>query len=264
MDDSMKYMGKVFLLVSLLALVACKSLFGGHDEEDNPYQSMTAEQLYTASRSDLDKKEYSAAIKHLEALDTMYPFNDQAELAQRLLIYAYYEKEDYPSSAATADRFIHLYPRSHHVDYAYYMKGMADFNQPRGALMTMIPMDQSKRDPGSQVQAYSDFATLVQKFPQSRYKPNALQRMIYLRNMFAQRELNMAKYYYSRKMYVAAVERAGFLIKTYPQASCVRQALEVIYFGNKHLDLPSAADDALQVYRATYHAMPKRVQVLDE
>ena len=50
------------------------------------------------------------------------------------LIYAYYKKKDFPSAAATAERFIHLYPRAKYVDYAYYMKALANFQQTRGAL----------------------------------------------------------------------------------------------------------------------------------
>jgi len=243
----------------LLSLAGCKHWWGGDDEESNPYEGMTAKQLYTDSSKLLSKKEYSAAIKRLEALDTMYPFNDYAEQAELDLIYAYYKKEDYPSTAASAERYIHLYPRAKHVDYAYYMKGLANFQQVRGALANVIPMDESWRDPGTQSQAYSDFATLVQKFPDSKYKANSLQRMIFLRNMFAQRELNTATYYYEHKMYVAAVERAGYLVKTYPDAPSAQSALSMLYYANKAMGLKNASDDALRVYQATYHGMPKAV-----
>lgn len=244
----------------LIGLTACKHWWGGADDDDNnPFQGIPAKQLYSDAKQAMAKKEYSSAIKRLEALDTMYPFNDYAEQAEIDLIYAYYKKEDYPSTAATAERFIHLYPRAKNVDYAYYMKGLANFNQPRGALANMFPMDDSWRDPGTQAQAYSDFATLIQKFPTSRYKPNALQRMIYLRNMYAQRELNAAVYYYERKKYVAAEERASYLIKTYPQAPSAQSALAVMYYSNRALGLNQAAADALKVYRATYHADPKDI-----
>ncbi len=253
-------MKKISILVlagMLLSLTACKHWWGGKDDDDNPYQGVSARQLYADAKKDMGKKEYTSAIKRLEALDTMYPFNDYAEQAQIDLIYAYYKKEDYPSSAATAERFIHLYPRAKRVDYAYYMKGLANFHQVRGALANLLPMDDSWRDPGTQSQAYSDFATLVQKFPDSRYKANALQRMIYLRNMFAQRELNTATYYYQHKMYVAAVERAGYLIKTYPQAPSTKGALAILYYANRDMGLNKAADDAMTVYQATYHSAPK-------
>lgn len=247
------------ILLSLLLLASCKHWWGAEDD-DNPFQGMTAQQIYTEAKDYMAKKLYSDAIKRLEALDTLYPFHDNAEQAEIDLIYAYYKKEDYPSTAATAERFIHLYPRASRVDYAYYMKGLANFNQVRGALANVFPMDKSTRDPGTQSQAYSDFATLVQKFPKSRYTPNALQRMIYLRNMFAHRELHAAYYYYDRKMYVAAEERASYVIKTYPQAPSAKEALAVVYYSNLALGLNDAAHDAVTVYQATYHQLPKKIQ----
>ena len=253
-------MNKINVLIiigALCLLTSCKHWWGGSDEDDNPFQGVSAQQLYTESKKAIAKGEYTSAIKRLEALDTMYPFNDYAEQAQLDLIYAYYKKEDYPSTAATAERFIHLYPRAKRVDYAYYMKALANFQQTRGALASLFPMDDSWRDPGTQSQAYSDFATLVQKFPDSKYKANSLQRMIYLRNMFAQRELNTATYYYEHKKFVAAVERAGYLIQTYPQAPSAKKALSIMYYGNLAMGLNQAANDALVVYQATYHSMPK-------
>ena len=241
----------------LFSLSACNKWWGKDDnEENNPYQGVSAEQLFKESKQAMAKEQYSAAIKRLEALETMYPFNDYAEQAEIDLIYAYYAKDDYPSTAATADRFIHLYPRANRVDYAYYMKGLANFQQTRGALANVLPLDESWRDPGTQSQAYSDFATLVQRFPDSPYRANALQRMIFLRNVFAQRELNTANFYYDHKMYVAAAERASYLIKTYPQAPSAQQALSVLYHANMALGLKKAADDAMAIYQATYHKNP--------
>ncbi len=249
---------KVVLIVGLLlSLSACNKWWAKDDnEENNPYQGMTAKQLYAESQKAMSKEQYSAAIKRLEALETMYPFNDYAEQAEIDLIHAYYKKGDYASTAATAERFIHLYPRAKRVDYAYYIKGLANFQQTRGTMANVLSLDESWRDPGTQSQAYSDFATLIEKFPNSRYKPNALQRMIYLRNLFAQRELNTANYYYEHKMYVAAAERANYLIQTYPQAASAQKALSVIYHANMQLGLKKAADDALAVYQATYHSNP--------
>jgi len=187
----------------------------------------------------------------------MYPFSNYAEKAQSQLIYAYYENEEYPSAAATAERFIHLYPRAKDVDYAYYMKGLANFQQSRGTFAKWLPLDESYRDPGTQSIAYSDFATLIQRFPKSRYKANALQRMIYLRNMFAQRELNAAEYFMSKKMYVAAKGRADYLVKNYPQAPSKQKALVVMRDASLALGLKDAAHDAEKVYKATYHKKPQ-------
>ncbi|WP_133129712.1 outer membrane protein assembly factor BamD [Legionella yabuuchiae] len=257
----MKLLKLLLLIFLFISMVACSKWNSTDDEGLNgPFKGMSAKQLYSESKDALAKKQYESAIKRLEALDTMYPFNDHAEQAQLDLIYAYYENENYASAAATAERFIHLYPRSKKVDYAYYMKGLANFQQPRGTFTKVFRIEESWRDPGTQLQAYSDFATLVQQFPNSRYKANALQRMIYLRNEFAKHELNIADYYYDRKMYVAAAERANYLIETYPQAPSVQAALVIAYHANKAMGLNAAAEDALKVYQATYHSNPPRVE----
>ena len=260
----MKQVKLLFIVIMVVYLSSCNKWWAKDDDDAAdlaPFKGMSASQIYDDAKKSMAKEKYSEAIKRLEALETIYPFNDYAEQAELDLIYAYYEKGDYASTAATAERFSHLYPRAKRVDYAYYMKGLANFQQTRGTLANILPLDESWRDPGTQSQAYSDFATLVQKFPDSRYKPNALQRMIYLRNLFAQRELNTAKYYYERKMYVAAVERANFLIKTYPQASSAKPALALVYYANLELKLTTAANDALVVYQATYHTNPKPVKI---
>jgi outer membrane protein assembly factor BamD len=257
MQETAKYIKRWVVIGLLLSLTACKSFWNKDDDDDDgPFKGQTAKQLFTDANSDLSKKEYTGAIKRYEALETMYPFNDYAEQAEVNLIYAYYKKEDYPSAAATAERFIHLYPRANRVDYAYYMKALSNFQQARGTITAILPINQSWRDPGTQSQAYADFAALVQKFPDSKYKANALQRMIYLRNMFAQTELNISKYYFERRMYVAAIERANYLIKTYPQAPSVKSALVIVYHANEELGLKDAANDALAVYKATYHKAP--------
>lgn len=244
---------QVLLLVGLMVALSSCAKWNKDDDEKNPYKGMTAKQLYTASQQSLRKEEYASAAKQLEAIESMYPFSDYTEQSQMQLIYAYYQNEDYPSAAATAERFIHLYPRAKNVDYAYYMRGLANFQQTRGVFAKVLPLDESWRDPGTQNQAFLDFATLIQKFPDSKYKANSLQRMIYLRNMFAQHELNVSQYYFKRKMYVAAIERANYLVKTYPQAPSAQKGLVIMYEANMALGLKKAADDAMAVYQATYH-----------
>lgn len=248
----MKRIQALLLMVSLLCLFSCKKW--GDEDDYSPFKGMSAKQLYTEASTSLNKKEYTSAIKRFEALESMYPFSDYAETAQSHLIYAYYQNADYPSAAATAERFIHLYPRAENVDYAYYMKGLANFQQVRGTFSKALGIDESWRSPGTQTQAYADFTVLIQRFPHSRYKANALQRMIFLRNQFAERELNTANYYFERQMYVAAVERASYLVKTYPQAPSARAALVILYKANQALGLKQAAQDALLVYENTYHS----------
>lgn len=222
------------------------------DEEDKAFKGMSAKQIFSEAETALADEDNSKAIRYYEALDAMYPFSEYSQQGMLDSIYAYYENGDTALAAATADRYIHLYPRSDHVDYAYYMKGLADFDQPRGSLAKVLPFDVSSRDPGTQLQAYSDFSMLVTRYPNSPYTPDARQRMLYLRNMFAQSELNVAEFYMKRKMYVAAANRASYLVETYPQAPQTEKALVILVKADRALSLNQAADDAMKVFAASY------------
>lgn len=248
----MKRIQILILVTCIAAITSCAKWWDKDEGDNNPYKGMPAKELYADADKNVAKGQYTTAIKQLEAMESMYPFSSYAQKSQVKLIYAYYKNEEYPSAAATAERYIHLYPRAKNVDYAYYMKGLANFQQLRGTFAKILPLDESERDPGSQAVAYSDFSTLIQKFPNSKYKANALQRMIYLRNMFAQRELNASEYYFKRKMYVAAAERAGYLVKNYPQAPSAERALIIMRDANRALGLTQSANDAVAVYEATY------------
>src|SRR5262249_40030705 len=152
---------------------------------------------------------------YFNALDALYPFSANSEQALRDMIYADYKNRDYPAAQAAAERFIRLYPRSNFIDYAYYMKGMSEVYETRTFLQSLFPLNLAARDLNAPKQAFFDFRDLVQMFPDSKYAPDAHQQMIYLRNMFAEHELEVAMYYFKRSAYVAAANRASYLITHY-------------------------------------------------
>ena len=243
----MKIMYATLGLLLLLLLSCVKS-----DDPDSVYKGMSAKQIFDSAEKALADKSYGDASKRFEGLDAMYPFSPYSERALRDLVYTYYQQDDYISASATASRYIHLYPRSQHVDYVYYMKGLADFEQTRGAFAKFFPMDISYRDPGTQEEAYHDFETLLRLYPKSAYAGDAHQRMVYLRNLFAKQELNVAEFYMTRKMYVAAASRASGLVKNYQEAPQTERALEIMVESNRALGLKEAAEDALRVLQNTY------------
>lgn len=251
MRDYLKQPQALFLLFIMLAMLVMTTGCSSTDD-DSVFKDMSAKQIFDEAEEALVDEDYTKAIRYYEALDAMYPFSEYSQQGLLDSIYAYYENDDTALAAATADRYIHLYPRSANVDYAYYMKGLADFDQPRGTLAKVLPLDASYRDAGTQLQAYNDFSILVTRYPNSRYTPDARQRMLYLRNMFAQSELNVAEFYLQRKMYVASANRASYLIENYPQAPQTERALVILIKSDRALHLDQAADDALKVLKASY------------
>lgn len=208
------------------------------------YKNLSAQQIYTHAEQNLAKGSSDKAISYYEGLDALYPFSSYSEQAMLDSIYAYYDSGDYPTAAATAERFTHVYPANPHVDYAYYMKGVAEMVQDRSFSQRYLPMDLSLRDMVSPKKAYLDFALLIQKFPNSIYAPDAKQRMLYIRNLMAQRQLEIAEFYYARHAYVASANRASQVVEHFSGSSSEKKALEVMVKSYDALGLKSEAQKA--------------------
>ena len=189
------------------------------------YKGESGTHIFQAGEDALRDHNYHETIKRFEALDAQYPYGPEAETAQLHIIYAYYMSSDYPSTEAAADRFIHAHPANPNIAYAYYLRGLANYNQDIGVFERVFTVDLATRDLTQVKKAYSDFATIVSRYPHSVYAAPAHQYMVYLRNLLANHQLEVAQYYYSRGAYVAAVNRAAIVVQNYQGAPAVPQAL---------------------------------------
>lgn len=242
-------MKKRLMLLPLLGMLAgCSSTTDSSDA----YQGQSQQQIYAKGKAALQDKSYSEAIKRFEALDIQYPLGEETEHAQLYLIYAYYQKEDYTLASAAADRFIRLHPANPHVDYAYYMRGLSNYYQNMGVLERMFAIDLATRDLVQIQKSYNDFSELVHRFPHSEYTPSAHQYMVYLRNIMADHELQVAKYYYKRKAYVASASRAADLVAHYQGAPAVKDGLIVMVKSYRQLGLTKLEQDASAVLEYNY------------
>ncbi len=242
-----------YLFSCLLAAVLVCGLSGcTGSKKDDKYAGMTAYEIFSQGEQQMAKKSYSSAIKSFEALEARYPFGPYIEQAQMNLIYAYYRDKAYPSAAAAADRYIHLYPRSPHVDYAYYMKGLSSYSRGRTFFQYFLPIDLSQRDLTSATQAFQDFTILINRFPESPYNKDARQRMIYLRNLLAQHEINVAEFYMRRRAYVAAANRASYVVRHYQGSPHVIEALGIMVQAYTLLNMKPEADAAMLVLKKNY------------
>ena len=190
--------------------------------------------------------DYLTAAKNFNGLLVLYPFSKYAEQAALDIIYADYMSENYTSTVADTDRYIHLYPRSQYVDYAYYMKGLADFQQNWDFFNKYFGVKIAKRDLLAAHTAFYDFKILLLRFPASQYAADARQRMIFLRNIFAAHEIQVAEYYLQRSAYVAAANRANYVIERYQGTPQVLSAFAILRITNTELGLPVAAAQAGQ------------------
>lgn len=228
--------------------------FGSSDDADaeNQYAGWNAEKFRTEAQKNMDASNYEKAIKIYEALESRYPFGESSAQTQLDIAYAYYKNSEPESAVAAADRFIKMNPRNPHVDYAYYLKGLVNYNRDIGFLDRFLPTDISQRDPGSAREAYRNFEELIRRYPSSRYLADARLRMIALKNNLAMHEVHVARYYIKRKAFVAAANRASRVIENYQRTPAVPYALQVMQEAYTELGMKDLASDAKRVYDQNY------------
>ena len=238
----------LIVLILSLCLSAC-SWFGGDDADEafDEGANTTEQRLYRDAQRYLRTGNYNQAIAALERLEARFPFGRYAEQAQLELIYARYMSFDLESAVAGADRFLRLHPNNSNIDYALYIKGLASFRKNQSMMDRLVKIDESRRDMAPARAAYADFGQLLARFPNSHYAPDTRQRMVYLRNLLARSELNVADYYMRRGAYVAASNRARYVLENYPGAEVQDEALLVIVESNHRLGLVDEANNALRV-----------------
>ena len=230
-----------------LLLAACSFL-----DKQEPSSGWSAAKLYQEAKEALDSGQYDLAIKHYETLEARFPYGRYSQQAQIETAYAYYKQSEQASAVAAADRFIKLHPNHPSVDYVYYLKGLVYFNEDLGLFGKVSRQDRTERDPKSARESFDAFKDLVQRFPESKYTPDALARMKYLVNALAAHEVHVARYYMKRGAYVAAANRAQYALKNYPQAPVQEEALLIMVRAYDVLGMPELRDDAERVLRRNF------------
>jgi outer membrane protein assembly factor BamD len=240
----MRHSLAVFLALLTCGLLGACGLLGDQTDETRGW---SAAKLYTEARAELNDRNYEQAIKYYEKLEARYPYGRYAQQAQIETAYAYYKDEDVPSAVAAADRFIKLHPNHPSVDYVYYVKGLANFNEDLGIFGYISGQDLTERDPKAARAAFDAFKDLATRFPNSKYTPDAIHRMNYLVNTLAAHEVHVARYYMKRGAYVAAAGRAQFALKTYPQAPANEEGLLIMVKAYDALGMQDLRNDAERV-----------------
>ena len=212
----------------------------------------SANKLYSEAKSAMDEGGYTQAIKYFEKLESRYPYGRFAQQAQIDIAYAYWKGDEAASAVAACDRFIKLHPNHPNVDYVYYLRGLVNFNEDLGLLGAISQQDMTERDPKGARESFDAFKELVTRFPDSKYTPDAIMRMKYLVNALATLEVHVARYYMKRNAYLAAVNRAQFALKNYPEAPATEEALFIMVKAYDLIGMNDLRDDSERVMRKNY------------
>lgn len=241
---------RLLIVAVLLSIAGCgNSLTKATDETEK----WSAERLYREAKKELDNKNYEQAISLFEKLEGRFPYGRYATQAQLDVAYTYYQDEQTDLALAAVERFIHLHPAHPSIDYAYYLKGLISFNIKRGVLDFILKsQDYADRNPEAMKQAYNAFQDLIQRFPDSRYSVDARSRLVYLRNLLANHELHVARFYFEREAYVAVINRCKYVLENFPRTPANEEALGLQAMAYQRMGMSKLAQDAERVLKINF------------
>jgi outer membrane protein assembly factor BamD len=235
----------LLLVLVLLALAGC-SRFKWFNR-DEPLETLPVEAMYSEGKTALENGNLSRARRYYTRLIARFPYGPYTEQAQIELGYALYRSGDSEESLSAVNRFIRTYPTHAHIDYAYYLKALINFNRENAFLERFARLDMTQRDQGAPRQSFNDFGELIRRYPNSRYAPDARQRMVHLRNLMARHEINVGKYYLRRDAWVAAAARGQYTLEHFPQSMHDGDALALMAESYRHLGQQKLSSDARRV-----------------
>ena len=236
----------LLLLVVAIATSGCARMKGAFKNKDQ-HEGVPVEELYDRGHAAMRNGNWNNAQITFRRLVAQYPYGPYTEQALVETAYAQFKMGNNEEAISSIDRFLRTYPTHRNSAYMWYLRGLVNSNRDTVFLQRVWNLDASRRDLATPNQAYNDFNTVLERFPNSRYAADARQRMVALRNLFARHEVDVALYYMRRTAYVAAANRATYLLETYPQSEYQNDAVAVLAGAYTELGNETLATDARRV-----------------
>jgi outer membrane protein assembly factor BamD len=242
---------RFLLLLLIVFAVGCN-----RNKKPDETEVLPVEQMYAVGKDALMNGNGTKAIHYFQRLIARFPFGPYTEQATMELAYAQYKDAKNEDAYSTINRFIKTYPTQKHVDYAYYLRGVINFDRDRSFMDRYANQDMTKRDQGNTLQSFEDFNELVTKFPNSRYTADARQRMIYLRDNLSKAQIHIALFYLKRGAYVASINRSKDILERFERTPAVGDALAVMVLSYRALGQEKLAADSERVLKLNYPDHP--------
>ena len=248
-------LSQLSLTALLLAAIATTLLLAGcagSDGQKDDTDIWSETKLYSEATDKLNDADFAKCGKYFDKLEARFPFGPYSQQAQINAAYCYWKAQEQAQALTAIDRFIKLHQGSPNLDYAYYLKGLITFNDDLGWLGKFTGQDLSERDPQAAKDAFESFKVVVERFPDSKYAPDSLDRMRYIVNSLAEADVIVARYYYQRGAYLASANRAQLVIRDYDRAPAVEEALYILYKSYEKLGMTDLANDTARVFKLNF------------
>lgn len=240
-------------LVQLTLLICTSALVISCANTNNDETAGWSEaKLFTEAKDKMADGDFDKCGKYFEKLEARFPFGPYSQQAQINSAYCFWKAQEPAQALVQIDRFIKLHQGNPNLDYAYYLKGLITFNDDLGFMGKFTGQDLSERDPKAAKEAFESFKVVVERFPNSKYAPDSIDRMRYIVNSLAEADVIVARYYFQRGAYLASANRAQLVIRDYDRAPAVEEALYILVQSYQALGMYDLSSDAMRVFKLNF------------
>ncbi len=243
-------MQKSCLAVVFAAVVAITGCSSANNADAVP--DLAPDNLYQVAKANMASGDYNNAVRYLEAIDSRYPFGELTDQIQLDLMYCYYKSRQSEKTSAAIGRYLRLNPTGQYTDYVLYIKGLNEVQMHGDMLQDFMRLNRAHKDPTHYYEAFKTFRELVETYPNSPYVKDAYQRMVYIKDQLAERELKIAQYYWERQAYLSCARHCQSILYSYRDTQYMKPAMQLLSKSYRKLKLDLPAQNTDKVYQATY------------
>ncbi len=205
---------KIFLYITLINIIilSCSS---NDKASKNKAIDQSSKELYQIAMIDLDQENFEQATLKFKEIIYKYPLSNEGVQSEIMLGFIDYLMLKYDDAIYKFDRIIKIYPSHKNIDYVYYMRAVSYFEQISG----------ENFDGKSNIEAKKNFQELLNRFPESEYAKDSRQKLIFINENIAAKDMEVAIFYLKQKQYLAALGRYNKVIEKHPKSKFIPEAL---------------------------------------
>ncbi|QCI23927.1 outer membrane protein assembly factor BamD [Buchnera aphidicola (Macrosiphoniella sanborni)] len=207
----------IFIILCLNFIVNCKAF--------NHNSFIETFILYEKSKKELKNERFNNVIFILEKIkkNNITYFNDDKIRID--LIYAYYKTNNFDMALKNIQQFIYIYPHHPHIDYVSYIKCLINIHLDQNTFFKILFKYYHNNDLNHAKNTFFQLKQFINKYPHSLYIPNAKKHLLCLKYRLSEYELNILKFYFFQKEYMAVINRGEEILQKYSETESARKAL---------------------------------------
>ncbi len=231
-------MKKILSLMILVVIAGCSA------KKEPPYDPVV---WFKDGNTFMQEKNYEKARKKYQEIEAKSP--DKSYDAGLMLRVAdtYYGEEQYSEALVEYQAFLNYHPVHKDAAYAQYQIAICNYND----LKTF------DRDPAPAYATIREMKKLLEKYPKSGYGELAEKYIAICTDRIADYELYVAKFYYKKESYKAAIGRCEKLISEHAGSSAEKDALYYAGMSYQKLGEKDQARAMFEMLAEKYPAMKR-------